>query len=306
MATQREIRKRILSVSSTKKITNTMEMISASKMKKMQGRLMISKPYVEKLQQVIYNLNVSDESIQNEPLIKEKEDVSRVMILMISGNRGLCGGYNTNVINNTLLLYDQLTEEGKDVLLYVIGKKASSYFKFIDVPMYNSEINLEDKVSFNSTGIIGDKLIGLYNRGEIDEVYVSYTRALSSTSFKPAIIRLLPISAEEDYRGRDKSERLDVKPPSFGFSEFLPQYIFEPNPQKIFSVILPFYTKLKFYLCMLESSFAEQFARRASMKNATDAASDMVQELTVKYNRARQAKITNEIAEIVGGASALE
>lgn len=283
-----------------------MEMISASKMKKMQGRLTISKPYVEKLQQVIYNLNLSEEGIQKEVLLKENESVSRVMILMVSGNRGLCGGYNTNVINNTLLLYDQLIEEGKDVLLYVIGKKAASYFKFIDVPMYNSEINPEDKVSYNSIGAIGEKLIELFKRGEVDEVYVSYTRALSSTSFKPAIIRLLPISVEENYSDRDKSERLDVKTPTSGIIEFAPQYIFAPNPQKIFSVILPFYTKLKLYLSMLESSFAEQFSRRVAMKNATDAASDMVKELTVKYNRARQAKITNEIAEIVGGASALE
>ncbi len=306
MATQREIRKRILSVSSTKKITNTMEMISASKMKKMQGRLMISRPYVEKLQQVIYNLNVSEEGIQNEVLIKEREYVSRVLILMISGNRGLCGGYNTNVINNTLLLYDQLVEEGKDVLVHVIGKKAISYFKFIDVPMYNSEINPEDKINFSGMSAIGDKLIELFKRGEVDEVYISYTKALSSTSFKPAIIRLLPISVEGDTREREKSERLDIKLPSSGIIEFPPQYIFAPNPQKIFSVILPFYTKLKLYLCGIESSFAEQFSRRVAMKNATDAASDMVKELTVKYNRARQAKITNEIAEIVGGASALE
>ncbi len=204
------------------------------------------------------------------------------------------------------MLYDQVIDEGKDALLYVIGKKASGYFKFVDIPMYESEINPEDKVNYNSTAAIGEKLIELFKSGNVDEVYISYTRSLSSTSFKPAIIRLLPISVEENFREINKSDRLDVKMPASGIIEFPSQYIFAPNAQKIFSVILPFYAKLKLYLCMIESSFAEQFSRRVAMKNATDAASDMVKELTVKYNRARQAKITNEIAEIVGGASALE
>ncbi len=296
MATQREIRKRIQSVSSTKKITNTMEMISTSKMKKMQGRLVISKPYELKLEQVIYNLITSGIDVENEILLKEKEETTKVLILMVVGNRGLCGGYNANVIENTIIFKDKLSEEGKEVLLHVIGKKGSNFFNFIDQPLHKSEINPEDKISFDDAGILGSDLIKLIEDSEVDEVYISYTKAITITSFNPVISRILPISIDEI--NDDEAESDSVVLPV--------DYIYEPDPGKIFSLILPLYVKIKLYICMLESGFAEQFARRAAMKNATEAASDMVKELTVKYNRARQAKITNEIAEIVGGAAALE
>lgn len=306
MATQREIKKRILSVTSTRKITNTMEMISASKMKKMQNRLNISRPFVQKIEQVINNLILSDIGIENEELMKQRENVSKCFILMISGNRGLCGGYNTNVIKNTLNFQETLSDEGKDSLLHVIGKKAINYLKFIDAPIYRSEINPEDKVTFKTAGTLGENLVNMYRSGEIDEVYVSYTKAVSSTMFKPAIYKLLPITIGDIHTEKDKMAARESQVPITGIIEFQQKYILTPNPEAIISMLFPYYLKMKLYINMLESSFAEQFSRRVAMKNATDAASDMVRLLTIKYNRARQAKITNEIAEIVGGASALE
>ncbi len=297
MATQREIRKRIKSVSSTKKITKTMEMISTSKMKKMQTRLSNSKPYEKKLEQVIGAILDSGLPITDDSLLKKSKIVTKKLILMITGNRGLCGGYNTNVIENTLSFKDQLTiEEDAQVMVQVIGKKGIGYFKFINLPMHKFEINPEDKLTFKDAEKLGSELIDLFKNEMVNEIYVSYTKVLSSASYKPTIYRLLPLSVEDIDKNISGKETRKSRT----------RYIFEPDPNEMLSSFLPLYINLKLYTNLLESGYAEQNARRAAMKNATDAANDMVRNLTIKYNRARQGKITNEIAEIVGGAAALE
>ncbi|HDP80365.1 MAG TPA: F0F1 ATP synthase subunit gamma [Spirochaetes bacterium] len=184
-------------------------------------------------------------------------------------------------------------EEGKEVMLYVMGKKANNFLKFIGEPVYKFQLNPEDKLTFEQAAELGAELIRLFITGEVDEVYVSSTKIMSASSQKPMITRLLPVTPE---KGEVEEHE----------SDFHLEYIFEPSPYKIFSSLLPLFVKTSLYTSILESGYSEQFARRVAMKNATDAASDMVKELTVTYNRARQAKITNEIAEIVGGASALE
>ncbi|MFH0976707.1 MAG: ATP synthase F1 subunit gamma [Spirochaetota bacterium] len=296
MATQREILKRIKSVSSTKKITKTMEMVSTSKMKKMQTRLANTKPFVKKLENLISNVFDSGVPITDDSMFKTTKLVQNKLILTITGNRGLCGGYNTNVINNTLAFKDKILAEGdKKYLLQMIGKKGINYFKFINLPLYKSEANLEDKIRFNDAIRLGSDLLNLYKYGEVSEVYISYTKVLSSVTYKPSIYRLLPISIEEIQKEVPVEERGGLRT----------KFIFEPDPNILLASFLPLYITIKLYLNILESGFAEQNARRIAMKNATDAANDMVRSLTIKYNRARQAKITNEIAEIVGGAAAL-
>ena len=294
MATQRDIRKRIQSVSNTRKITRTMEMVATAKMKKMSDRLQMSQPYSEKLNRIILHLRESGLENIIDPLIQERPDPRRILVMMITGNRGLCGGFNINVIENTMSFKERLTiEEGREVLLYVIGKKAINHMRFIDEPMYKSLPNFEDKLTFDDAALLGNELIELFVSGEVDEVYVSYTQVVTTASQKPVISRLLPIVPE-------RTDVDEVMP------EFYVQYIFEPNPFRIFSSLLPLYIKVKLYLYQLESGYSEQFARRVAMKNATDAATEMIRELTISYNRARQDKITKEIAEIVGGAAALE
>ncbi len=271
-----------------------MEMISTSKMKKMQNRLSMTKPYAQKIDQLIRHLRESGTEDVVDELLRERAEPNRILILMITGNRGLCGGYNTNVIENTLAMKNRLSvEEGKEVLLYVIGKKANGYLKFIHEPVYKYLLNPEDKLSFDVASNIGEELINMFLNAEVDEVYISSTRVITTSSQKPMITRLLPVSPDKGEV--DESE-----------TEFNLQYIFEPSPYKIFSSLLPLYIKVSLYTSILEASYSEQFARRVAMKNATDAATEMVRALTITYNRVRQAKITNEIAEIVGGASALE
>lgn len=183
--------------------------------------------------------------------------------------------------------------EGKEVLLYVIGKKAISFYNFTKTSMFRTVQNKEDKFSFDDAAKLGEELTKFFVSGEIHEVYISYTKVISFANQRPEAVKLLPIAPEMeiDYDALP-SANMD--------------YIFEPNPAEIFSYILPLYLKVKLYTCFLESSYSEHFARRVAMKNATDAAKDMIKELTVTYNRVRQDKITTEISEIVGGAAALE
>ena len=295
MANQRDIKRRIKSVGNTKKITSTMEMVATSKMKKVQGRLNQTKPYEMKVDEIFRNLMAAGFASIKHPLFKEVARPKRCLIVQITGNRGLCGSYNTKVLDKTLELKEQLEAEGKEVLLYVIGKKAISFYNFIKMPMFKSVQNSEDKFSFEEAAKLGEELTRIFvkEEQEIHEVYLSYTKVFSSANQRPNTLKLLPISPEMeiDYNA---SPRADM------------DYYFEPSPVEIFSYILPLFLKVKLYTCFLESAYSEQFARRVAMKNATDAAKDMIKDLTVTYNRVRQDKITTEISEIVGGAAALD
>jgi F-type H+-transporting ATPase subunit gamma len=294
VATQRDIKKRIKSVTNTRKITSTMEMVSTAKMKKMQQRYEMARPYEQKVNEILSNLVGTGVTVMDDPHFREADNPSRALILQITGNRGLCGSYNTNVIENTLSFKEKLGEENKDVELYVVGKKAIGFYNFMKYPMYKSMLNPEDKLTFDDSANIGNELRSLFISGEFHEIYISFTKVITSSSQKPSIIKLLPILLEEE----------EIKDMVSGGPQL--EYYFEPNPVQVFSYIIPLYLKMRLYTCFLESSFSEQFARRVAMKNASDASSDMIRELTISYNRARQAKITKEIAEIVGGAAALK
>lgn len=293
MANQRDIKRRIASVKNTRKITSTMEMVASSKMKKTSERLAQSKPFEERVNGVISNLMAAGFSTISHPLFRSVPNPSRVLILQITSNRGLCGGYNTHVIENTIKFKEQLESEGKEVLLYVMGKKATSYFKFIKVDIQKEMVNLEDSFSFEDAAALGEELTKVFTGGEVQEVYISYTKVHSNTNQKPDMLKLLPITPDMEIDSDEiPNASLD--------------YVFEPEPAKIFSYILPLYLKVRLLTCFLESSYSEHFARRVAMKNATDAAKEMIRDLNITYNRVRQDKITTEISEIVGGAAALE
>lgn len=291
MANTRDIKNRIKSISNTQKITSTMEMVSTAKMKKLQTRLQQSKPYGDKINEIMTNLTTAGISFDDNPLFRVADKVRKILVLQITGNRGLCGSFNTNVIDTTLNFKQQKEEEGVSVDLYVVGKKSINFFRFIQQEMFRSMNNPDDKLTFEDATVISDELKEFFLTGEYDEIYVSYTRVESSVSQRPAIKKLLPIVTEGDAEEHYESTM---------------DYIFEPDPERIFSYLLPLYLKMSVFSAFLESSFSENFARRVAMKNATDASSDMLKELKLTYNRARQAKITTEIAEIVGGAAALE
>lgn len=289
MATQREIKKRIQSVSSTRKITRSMEMVSTVKMKKMQNRLLMSKPYAEKLDEVIGHLTGSGVDT-NIDLLTERKNPKKALIVIIVGNRGFCGGFNTGVVEMALDFRDKLLAEGREeVNLFAFGKKGTSYLKFLKEKVFENGVNPDEKTNFSFASDLGRELVDIFERKEADEVYFAFTQVKSLTSQKPVVERLLPIAKKEGETHASKGD-----------------YILDPSPEEIISDLIPLYIKVKIFTSFLESNYSEQFARRIAMKNANDAAGDMVRTLTVFYNRVRQAKITNEIAEIVGGAAALD
>ncbi len=270
-----------------------MEMVASAKMKKVQQRLLMSQNYEEKLNDIMHNLMSSDLSEIYDPLFSEFIHPTRILIIMITGNRGLCGSYNTNVIYNSLTLKEKLLDEGKEASNYVIGKKGINYFRFINEPMYKSLLNPEDRITMDHARKLSFELRDLFTSGEFHEIYISYTNVISTSVQKAKYMKLLPIAPDEGLQQDSTGTRRS-------------SYIFDPSPEEMLSYILPLYLDVKIFNCFLESNYSEQFARMVAMKNATDASKEIVKELTITYNRARQAKITNEIAEIVGGAAALE
>ncbi len=280
-----------------------MEMISASKMKKMQDRLVKSRPFRDKISEILGKLVKTGVGRDN-PLFKAADTNANSLIIVLTGNRGLCGGYNTNIIENSLTFRDKLkSENGKEAGFKIIGQKGINYFKSYNIPMTGFSANPDDKISLEYASVLAKEMISMFERNEAGEIYISYTKMISSASHKPAIHKLLPLSINDFLTGDTDADKENN---SEDLQDKYAEYIIEPDPESLFKYLLPFYFNILIYSLFLESGYSEQNARRASMKNATDAANDMVKNLTIKYNRTRQSKITNEIAEIVGGASALE
>lgn len=278
-----------------------MEMVSTAKMKKMQQRMGLSRPYMDQLLDVIRNVVASGGASLKHPLVITDDYTvpvteKKILLVIVGGNRGLCGSYNTNVIEEALQYRERMIEEGHNVSIYAIGKKVSTFLNFIQMPVYRAGENPEDKISVDYAQELSDQMQDAFMSGEFDEVHVAYTKAGSGSTHKPMVLPFLPLTAD----------RLGITYDVYGYpSSGNQDYTLHPDASGILSYALPIYLRVSLYGFFLESSFSEQFARRVAMKNATDAASDMVRELNITFNRARQAKITNEITEIVGGAAAL-
>ncbi len=287
MATPREIKKRINSVKNTRKITRTMEMVATSKAKKMSNKANASKPYAEKISELASSLGSLAANI-NSPLLRKPEVVKRVGLLVVTANRGLCGGYNGNVIRLARARMHELKSQGIEVELYVVGKKGVSFFKYAKETVVQSFTNLDDKSGYDVAEGYANIFKGLFISGKIDKVEAITTVYHSSANQKAEIVPILPI-----------------EPPK-GSKINSGMVIYEPSPEKILESLLPEVINMAFYKLSLEAVTSEQIARRVAMKSATDAASEMIKLLTRGYNRVRQAKITQEISEIVAGADSLK
>jgi F-type H+-transporting ATPase subunit gamma len=272
-----------------------MEMVSTAKMKKVQGRLANAKSFELKLTGVLNNLFSQKDAEYTDPLLYGSSWPTKILIFFFFFNRGLCGSFNSNIMKNTARFKEDLFVEGKEASIYSVGKKGMNYYAFTKQDCYKAVPNLDDSLLFGDAARFAEELINLFRKDEFHEVYISYSKVLSHSGQKPEIIKLLPVSQSIN------DEEMDIELSS-GFSD----YFFEPDADKIFSYLVPLFLKMKIYTCFLETSYSEFFARRVAMKNATDASNDMINALTIAYNRVRQAKITNEISEIIGGAAGLE
>jgi F-type H+-transporting ATPase subunit gamma len=287
MAKARELKGRIRSVQNTRKITRTMEMVSTSKLKRAQDRVAAARPYAERLASVIGRL-LTPELAGRYPLLRQPAQVRRAAVLLITSNRGLAGAFNANLIREARNLLARLRAEGAEAELHAAGKKGIQFFRFAGETLHTSVSDVGDRPGAEDAQRLVDGLTQRFVDGELDAVYVVYAKFNSALSTPPTTMNLLPVVAPE---GAETGE-LD--------------YILEPGADEILGKILPLYVRNSVYRALVETSAAEHGARRTAMKNATDNASDLLESLSRTYNRVRQAAITQEIAEIVGGAAALE
>ncbi len=297
MATLKEIKVRISTVQNTKKITKTMEMVATAKSKRAVDRVNESKIYSEKLKQL--TLNVASTSFDfDQPLLRNDGSPQKVGILVVSANRGLCGGFNNNVIKLAQERASDLDSQGAEYTFHLIGKKVINSFKFARIPFENSFTHIEDKPSYAEAQEIADHFIKEFAVANIGKFEVISTKYVSSSSQSVQLIPLLPFHIESNTSADEEANNAPKNSDTTNF-------IFEPSANKILSSLLPRSIRMNVFQALLESAASEQIARRIAMKNATENASEIIRDLTLAYNRARQAKITQEISEIVGGAAAI-
>jgi len=295
MASPKEIKGRILSVGNTMKITRTMELVATAKAKKATDRVNAAKPYAMKIKELITSLAANAGNIDH-PLLRSEESPQKAALLVITSNRGLCGGFNNNVIKLAFKAIDKYKTDGQSVETQLVGKKAISTFDFNGYEYGNAITTIDDKPTIEEAVEIAEKYIKAYSNGELDKIEIVYTRYMSAGKQLAVKETLLPLSLEE-------TNNAD---PSVTSSTGSGSTLFEPDANSILQSLLPKSVRVAIYQALLDSASSEQIARRIAMKNATDAAEDIVKELKLTYNRARQSKITQEIAEIIGGAAAVE
>jgi F-type H+-transporting ATPase subunit gamma len=288
MAKGRELKGRIKSVENTRKITRTMEMVATSKMKRAHDRVVAARPYASALSEVISRL-YTPELAERFPLLRQPAGKpKRVAVLLITGNRGLAGAFNSNIIKEARALFQQLEGDGTQIELHAIGKKGLGYFKYLGREIATSRVDLGDRPTAAQAAELVDKVMADFAAGTLDAVYLVYSRFNSVLSTPPTAERILPVT------------------PPAGEAKTQVDYLLYPSPEAILTELLPAYVRNAVYRALVETIAGFFSAQRTAMKNATDNASDMLKILGRTYNRARQAQITQEIAEIVGGAAALE
>jgi F-type H+-transporting ATPase subunit gamma len=292
MANSRELKKSIKTISSTKKITRTMEMVATAKSKKAYDRIHALAPYASKLKELMGDLSTGG-SIEHD-LMRSPETVKHLTFVVITSNRGLCAGFNANLLRGFVKNYRKAKEEGKEIKLVVIGKKGLSFFKFAGITVDEGITDLDEKVTYARCEEIINGLIESFVSEKTDRVEVFTNKIKSSATTEMAHEVLLPMEMES------------IETEEGAASGFAADYIFNPDPATILQSLLPLAVKTSFFRYVIDSMAAELIARRLAMKNATDAATDMVRDLSRVYNRTRQAAITQEIAEIVGGVEAMK
>jgi ATP synthase F1 gamma subunit len=296
-ATLRELRGRIRSAGSIKKITKAQEMIATSRIGKAQARLEAARPYAFQITAMLTTL--SSEAALDHPLLVEREEPKRAGVLVVSSDRGLCGAYNSSIFRRAEELFSLLREEGKTPVVYTVGRKAQNYFKFRNWDITDSWTGFSEQPKYENAAEIAETLVETFMKGAgddesaddqgVDELHIVYSEFKSMMSQAAAAHRIAPLVVEyvED------TEELHTL------------YSFEPDATTIFESLLPRYVTTRVYAALLESAASELASRQRAMKSATDNADDLIKELTLMANRERQAQITQEISEIVGGANAL-
>lgn len=288
MAKTRELVQRRKAITNIRKITRTMELIATARFKKALDRASEAEAYTRKIAELAADLSASGADVKH-PLLETRTEVKNAQLLVLCSNRGLCGGYNANILRAANERIKQVRADGSTLHLDLSGKRAIAYYRYQRIDAENKYQQFEDKPKFEDVNEIAERYIRAYITGQVDRVEVAYMKFLNAARQTPVVETLLPLAPVTTQK---RTATVD--------------YEYLPAAAEILEEILPESFKVRLFKCFLDAAVSEQIARRVAMKAATEAASDMIKNLTRLYNRSRQAQITKEIAEIVGGAEALK
>ena len=291
MAKTRAIVKRRKAIRNIRKITRTMELIATARFKKALDRAVEAEAYTRKIGELAADLSASATNVTH-PLLQQRESVRNNLLLVICSNRGLCGGYNASILREAMGRIRQLRSDNVTLHLELSGKRAITYFRFQGIAAEKTFTHFEDKPRFEEVEELANRYIAGYVKGELDRVEVCYMKFWNAARQTPVVDTLLPLTSPSRETNAPSGPKVE--------------YEFLPNARDILEEILPVSFKVRLFKCFLDAAVSEQIARRVAMKAATENAGEMIKTLTRQYNRARQAQITKEIAEVIGGAEALK
>lgn len=286
-ASLRDIKRKIDAVKKTKQITKAMNMVASAKLRNAQLRIERFRPYADKYYEIIGDLSSrADASIH--PLLEKREEVKRVGIILVTSDKGLCGAFNTNLCNAAKKLADEKKAEGKEVKFICVGKKGRDFFKKTEFEILDAKVDVLNNFDFQLANETGEYIISKFLNKELDEVYAVFGKFVTIIKQDPVTTKILPVESDAEASAGSSSE-----------------YIFEPSVEGLLAELLPRYVKVQVYRALLDTSASEHAARMTAMDNATKNCDELVRSLTLVFNKARQASITAELMDIVGGAEAL-
>jgi F-type H+-transporting ATPase subunit gamma len=294
LASTQDLKRRVRSITNTRKVTKAMELVASARLRRSQQRIEAMRPYADRMLELMAGVSKAAGAVRL-PLLERREQIQKVAIVPVTADRGLAGGFNAQVIRRSLALMREHQSEGREVVWFSTGRKAASTLRFRRMNVAQSWIGFSERPAYSDAQTIAHAVSEAYVNGDVDTVYVVYNAFVSALTQKVTVRELLPIPTDLLEAGED-DEREEIGNPDF---------IYEPEPAEILARLLPVYVETELYRALLESAASEQGARMTAMRNASKAAGELIDSLTLAMNRARQAEITQEILEVVAGADAL-
>jgi len=296
LATTQDLKRRVRSITNTRKVTRAMELVASARLRRAQMRIEALRPYADRMLELMAGVSQAAGAVRL-PLLERREQIKTVAIVPVTADRGLAGGFNAQIIRRSLALMREQRADGREVVWFSTGRKAASTLRFRRLSLTQSWTGFSERPAYSDAQAVAHAIAEAYTSGEVDTVYVVYNAFVSALTQKVTVRELLPIPT--DLLERSEDEERDEE--RFG----TPDFIYEPEPEEILARLLPVYVETELYRALLESAASEQGARMTAMRNASKAAGELIDNLTLAMNRARQAEITQEILEVVAGADAL-
>jgi F-type H+-transporting ATPase subunit gamma len=294
LASTLDLKRRVRSITNTRKVTKAMELVASARLRRSQMRIEAMRPYADRMLELMAGVSQAAGAVRL-PLLERREQIQKVAIVPITADRGLAGGFNAQVIRRSLALMREVQSEGQEAVWFSTGRKAASTLRFRRMNVSQSWVGFSERPAYSDAQAIAHAVSEAYVNGEVDRVVIVYNAFVSALVQKVTVRDVLPIPQDLLERGEEDAER----------STGTPDFIYEPEPEEILARLLPVYVETELYRALLESAASEQGARMTAMRNASKAAGELIDSLTLAMNRARQAEITQEILEVVAGADAL-